>query len=107
MTAVRRPTPRTLARYGLDARSWDALLRRQRGVCAICKTLPPSGRLVTDHEHVRNWARLTPERRAATVRGLLCAWCNLVWVRRGATPERLYAAAAYLESYYDRIGGVP
>ena len=65
---VREPTKATLRKYGLVLPEWRAILERQGGVCAICGQVTSSGRLVTDHEHVRGWKKLPPAMRARTVR---------------------------------------
>ncbi len=62
---------RTLrGRYGIDQSTYNALLERQGGVCAICGITPkPPGRirhaLCVDHCHS-----------TGAVRGLLCHGCN-------------------------------
>jgi IMP dehydrogenase len=59
---------RGLKRYNLTIEEWDILLKKQNGVCAICKEPEKSrSRLLVDHDHY------TQE-----VRGLLCNRCN--WV---------------------------
>lgn len=95
----RLPSPQTTKRYGLTLDEWVAILDAQGGVCAVCKRMPASGRLNVDHEHVRGWKQMPPQRRKQYVRGLLCYVCNNVFLRRGATPERLRNAADYLEKY--------
>lgn len=105
MAAQLIPTPTlpTLRKYGLPLEAWQAMLVAQGGVCAICRKVPGgSGRLYIDHEHVRGWKKMPPELRRGYVRGLLCYLCNTVWVRRGATPERLRSAADYLQRYEER-----
>jgi hypothetical protein len=54
------------ALYGISLRSYEDMLRRQDGVCAICAR-PPRGKrpLDVDHDHVNG-----------RVRGLLCGNCN-------------------------------
>ena len=99
VSAARPPSARTLARYGLDEGGWRAILRRQKGGCGVCGRVPLSGRLHVDHEHVRGWGLMPPARRSEFVRGLACWGCNSIWLRRGASPERLRAAARYLERY--------
>lgn len=93
------PSEKTLRKYGLTADDWRALLKRQGGVCAICKTVPLSGRLVIDHEHVPGWAKKPPHERKKYVRGLLCVFDNYRTVGRGATAYKLTNAAAYLRRY--------
>ena len=56
-------------RYGMEPDVYVALLKKQGGVCAICKTRPKTkGRpvaLAVDHDH-----------KDGRVRGLLCRQCN-------------------------------
>lgn len=93
---VQRTSDKTLSKYGIDWVGWVALFLAQGSVCAVCKKLPPSGRLVIDHEHVKGWKKLPPEQRKRLVRGILCWTCNLFVVGRGATIARLLSAAEYL-----------
>lgn len=97
--AVRIPAASTLKRYGLTEEDWTARLERQGGVCAVCKRPPSNGTLHIDHEHKTGWKKMLPILRRNYVRGLACWHCNSVWLRRGATPEKLRAAADYLEAY--------
>ena len=53
-----------LARYGLTTDGYNALLKTQNGVCAICFGTQ-KGRLHVDHCHTTK-----------VVRGLLCGSCN-------------------------------
>lgn len=62
--------------YGITSVEYDMLLDQQKGVCEICKTLPPSGRLNVDHMHVKGFKNMTPIERKKYVRGLLCFLCN-------------------------------
>jgi hypothetical protein len=70
-------------RYGLSGDDYDALLALQGGVCAICRKNRPLG---VDHCHLFN-----------EVRGLLCNKCNLGLGMFDDDPDRLRAAADYLE----------
>ncbi len=78
------------------------MLERQGGVCAICKKEPPNGRLCTDHDHVKKWKKMPPEKRKLYVRGLLCAYCNLRLLRKGWTLEKLERAVDYVKQYEAR-----
>jgi hypothetical protein len=69
-------------RYGLDAAAFDALLRRQRNRCAICRSSSPDS---VDHCH-----------RTGRIRGILCRTCNAGLGHFRDDPERLRAAAQYL-----------
>jgi hypothetical protein len=93
------PSPATLKKYGLSLTDWQAIADTQGGVCAICRRLPTSGRLVIDHEHVPKWKKMPPEQRKTYVRGLICWFDNYYLVRKGVTPERARRAAEHLEAY--------
>lgn len=72
------PSKATLRKYGLTSKTWYDLLDAQSGRCPICwRTFTSDLRPVTDHEHVRNWKKLSDKDRASKVRGLLCGYCNL------------------------------
>jgi Recombination endonuclease VII len=71
-------------RYGLSLEEFRAILERQGNACAICER---SGvRLYIDHCHVTRM-----------VRRLLCGKCNTGLGFFGDDPDRLRAAADYLE----------
>ena len=99
MNDVKEPSPETLRKYGLSAEQWREILEAQGGVCAICEQEPRTGRLVIDHEHITRWKKLPAERRRATVRGLLCWWCNKNYVGRCITVAKARNVVAYLEQY--------
>ena len=96
------PTPITLAKYGLTEETWQVHLDRQGGVCGHCGRVPPSKRLNIDHEHVKGWKAMAPEKRAQYVRGLVCYIGNKTTLARGATVENLRRSADYLERYEER-----
>ncbi len=85
----------------MTRRDWLALLNFQGGVCPVCEKAPPSGRFVIDHEHVRGWAKMPPERRRGCVRGLLCWTCNRYALARGMNITRANRIAWYLRAYAD------
>lgn len=75
--------------YGLTLEAYDALLKKQNGVCAICqKPCVIHGRLSVDHRHT-----------TGQTRGLLCGGCNAGLGRLGDDIALLKRAVAYLESY--------
>lgn len=94
---VRAPKPATLARYGLTEAEWRGILEAQGGVCFVCQKLPPSGRLCTDHEHVKGWKKKPPEERKRYVRGILCWVCNHYYLGRGITVAKARRVVEYLE----------
>ncbi len=77
--------------YGLSPEQYQAMMIEQDGRCAICCTSEWGGRSKkpnVDHDHV-----------TGKVRGLLCEACNLGLGKFGDDPERVRAAAAYLEAH--------
>ena len=111
MPEPRMPTKPTLKKYGITEEDWRAILDRQGGGCGVCGLVPESGTLHIEHEHVRGWKKMPPENRKRFVRGLCCFTCNTRWVGRGATPQKLRAAAQYLEEYdrrkYETLSDAP
>jgi len=78
--------------YGISREQYDEMLKRQGGVCAICRQ-PESNRnrrgeiceLAVDHDHD-----------TAQVRGLLCGDCNRGLGCFRESPSRILGALAYL-----------
>ena len=54
-----------LSHYGINLKSYNEILRRQRGKCAICQRSYSTFHLHVDHDHVDG-----------KIRGLLCPTCN-------------------------------
>lgn len=85
-------------KYNITREQYDALLEKQGGRCAICRTDKPGNRsllLNVDHDHA-----CCPGGKSCgkCVRGLLCAYCNVGLGAFRDDAERLAAAAAYLTS---------
>ena len=99
---ARTPKKATLRRYGMTAREWRAMLKAQGGVCAVCRTVPKSGRLCTDHEHVKGWKRMPPEERKKWVRGILCFFCNHYYMGRCITVAKARNVLWYLRAFESR-----
>lgn len=81
---------RTLDRYQLDEAAYKRLLVVQGFVCAICGKPHEENknkRLHVDHCHT-----------TGAVRGLLCPACNTAIGKMKDSPDRLRAAADYLEN---------
>lgn len=77
---VRRPNEKRIkAIYGLSVLEWEEKLKKQKGVCGICKKIPPSGTLCVDHIHIKGYKTLPQSERKKYVRGLLCFLCNTVF----------------------------
>lgn len=75
-------------RYGITRLEYEAMLRHQGGVCAICGEAPGTRSLHTDHDHA-----------TGEVRGLLCGGCNVGLGNFRDNPEFLFLASLYLTSY--------
>lgn len=77
--------------YGLTLMEYDRMLAEQDYHCAICPCLPvnaPKQRLNVDHHHA-----------TGTVRGLLCANCNIALGHFREDPELMRNAIAYLAKW--------
>lgn len=64
---------------------FDAMVRKQKGLCAICRKPPTKRRLSVDHCH-----------KTGRVRGLLCNHCNLGIGYFRDCPKNARSAARYL-----------
>jgi len=72
--------------FGITVEQYDEMLRRQKGVCAICQKPCKSGRrLAVDHDHA-----------TGRVRALLCSNCNRGIGCFHDDPQMLEAAIRYL-----------
>src|SRR5437899_2643546 len=92
------PTPGTVAynsrsrylyaKYGITEQQYEDMLKRQNGVCLICR-LPhhPENPLVVDHNHA-----------TGQVRGLLCSGCNTGIGLLQDSPFLCMVAAVYISS---------
>jgi hypothetical protein len=83
---VRRRRSRA-ALYGISVADYDLMLRRQGGMCAICKRKPAKA-LCVDHSHATK-----------VVRALLCLGCNSMLGFAGDDPDLLDAGSAYLRAF--------
>lgn len=80
-------------KYGVTFQDYQRMLTQQGGCCAICRRPEPKGRMFdVDHNHS-----------TGVVRGLLCTSCNRVLGHAGDSPERLRAAADYLERVVPQV----
>ena len=71
-------------RYGISFthEQYQAMYKRQGGVCAVCKRPPTTVRLAVDHDH-----------QTKKIRGLLCRGCN----RLAVDVRRIRQILQYLE----------
>lgn len=84
-----------LRNYGIDESQYFAMLRKQKGRCAICKEPAKDLMLHIDHDH-RCCERGSCGR---CVRGLLCANCNKAIGMFKESPESLWNAMKYLDKF--------
>lgn len=92
-TTERGRTEHLKALYGITQEQYQALLRAQGYGCAACGTTEPGGKSNqwhVDHSHS-----------SRKIRGLLCAGCNIGIGHLGDSPERLRAAAIYIETHQE------
>ena len=92
------PTEKTLEKYGLTAEDYQAMYEAQNGLCPICGK-PPKKTFYVDHQHVKGWKNLPPEKRKLYVRGLLCYFCNRFYLAKAITPEKAQNIIKYLSDY--------
>jgi hypothetical protein len=90
LAAIHKRTERKrqLRQYGLTIDDYVALLSKQGGACAICKTMP-DGTPCVDHCHG-----------CGTVRGILCRACNTGLGLYRDRRSLMSAAIAYLEAHH-------
>ncbi|MGQ0847486.1 MAG: endonuclease VII domain-containing protein [Sporichthyaceae bacterium] len=82
-----------LAKYGITAGEYDAILEAQGGHCAICnRANGRTKKLAVDHDHALE-AAYGPR---ASVRGLLCGPCNRMLGDARDSPEFFARAVRYL-----------
>jgi recombination endonuclease VII len=78
--------------HGMTVEQYSAMVEAQNGRCAICRQPPTGnrhcGKLHVDHNHENG-----------QIRALLCADCNRAIGLMRERPERLTAAAWYLERH--------
>lgn len=76
-------------RYNIEPEEYYEMVAAQSGRCAICgNACPVFSRLSVDHCHV-----------TGTIRDLLCSPCNQILGLALDNPDRLRAAADYLEKH--------
>lgn len=75
---------------GMNVSEYESLLKKQHGVCAICKGPQNYKRtaLCIDHDH-----------KTGAVRGLLCCHCNFVLGHAKDNIQTLSSAVRYLKKY--------
>ena len=87
----RRQRTDLLKKFNINADQYEAILKEQNGVCAICQNSEPCDRLLAvDHCHTTN-----------KVRGLLCSNCNMAIGKFKDNVEYLKKAVEYMEREYE------
>ena len=105
--AIIYPKLPTLEKYGMDEGDYRMYYEAQDGVCAVCEKPPKEGKtLNVDHEHVKGWKKMPPEKRKKFVRGLLCFYCNRFYLSKAMTIPKAEKIKKYLEAYNVRQGKV-
>jgi hypothetical protein len=79
-------------RYGLTLEAYEKLFVNQKGLCAICGKFSAKP-LQVDHCHETN-----------ALRALLCSHCNRMLGAAFDSPDKLRAAANYIESFAKEAG---
>lgn len=103
------PSPGTLNKYGLTLDDFKRIIEAQGGVCPICQKVPnPSKRdgkirWVIDHQHVKGWKNMPPEKRRLYVRGVCCWYDNRYFLSKGITPEKARNMIEYLTRFIQRL----
>jgi hypothetical protein len=96
------PTQKTLQKYGLTEQDWKIRWLLQGEKCPVCKRSGDNILFVIDHEHVKGWKKMPPEKRRKFIRGIICTYCNQRRVGRGITTETAYNSYLYLKEYDER-----
>lgn len=89
-------------KHRLTPETFDELVERQQGKCAICGTEEPGGPHNTwniDHDHRCCAPNRSGNHCYACIRGLLCFKCNTSLGGFNDEPDLLRKAAAYVESF--------
>ena len=68
--------------YGITEAEYNSMLKKQKGVCALCGSPPKAVSLHVDHEHVKGYKKLSQAEKKQYVRGILCYRCNKFKVGR-------------------------
>ena len=86
----RRQRTDLLKKFGINSDQYEAILRDQNGLCAICQKEDPCNRqLAVDHCHATK-----------KVRGLLCTNCNMALGKFQDNIEYLKKSIEYMERNY-------
>jgi hypothetical protein len=81
-----------MRKYGISIDDYEALLAAQGGTCALCDATP-----ATQSAKYRTYLHVDHCHATGRVRGLLCGEHNLLIGRFNDDPQRLRAAADYID----------
>lgn len=79
-----------LEKYDIDHLEYERMLKKQRGVCAICGAAPRPDKKLFPVDHCHKTGR---------VRGILCHYCNTMLGMAQDSPSTLEIAADYLRQF--------
>ncbi len=77
-----------MRKYGMTRESYERMLKKQKGLCALCRKPSPTRRMSVDHCHD-----------TGVVRKLLCMMCNVALGHFRDDPATLKRAVRYLTSH--------
>ena len=101
---IKLPAEKTLATYGLSMDEWldylGAMGPFDTVACQICERVQEQ--FVVDHQHVRGWKTMPPEKRKLYVRGVICRGCNYFVLTRQVSALEHENAGKYLREYERR-----
>ncbi len=78
-------------KYGMKPEDYDDMLKRQNGLCWICKTNAPG------HKH--NYFSIDHSHETGQIRGLLCNACNMGLGYFRDNTSKLESAIKYLDYF--------
>lgn len=97
----RKRADRLARNFKITIEEYEAILKEQRGVCAICGKQEtaqdrwgPGKRVNFNIDHCHSTGK---------VRGVLCARCNMALGLFGDDPDMLLEAVNYLENFYETL----
>ncbi|MFE5290329.1 endonuclease VII domain-containing protein [Nocardia sp. NPDC056611] len=96
----RSRTEKKLRRFGLTWAEYQAMIKKQKNLCAICKR-PEDESYSSARQKMYGPKPLSIDHCHTTgsVRELLCSACNFAIGKMGDNPDRLRAAAQYLHRF--------
>ena len=96
---MKYPTEPTLKKYGLEQIDYRMMYEAQGGICPICEKKPKNDNFRIDHEHVKGWKKMPPEKRKLYVRGLVCMFCNRYYLAKAINQTKARNIVKFLDDY--------